>query len=236
MKIWTTEQEAERLKGRFSTVNRAAFVREHKLRGGQSMIYQHINGLRPISLDAALVYARGFGCSLEEISPRLAEEAIIAASHTAPSERRQSIRDDVEDAPTITGQIKGIPIVGRVQAGPDGTISIDDYGYSDGHMMWYASSPDAYALRIRGESMSPRYLPGEIVGVDPSVEVQSNDEAIVILRDGRRMIKRLLWCRDGQACFESVNKDFPNIILDFEEIDKMHLVSGHIPKAAFRPD
>lgn len=153
-----------------------------------------------------------------------------------PPERRQAIRDEVEDAPAITGQLKAIPIVGRVQAGPDGTISIDDYGHNDGYMFWYASSPDAYALRIRGESMSPRYLPGEIVGVDPSVEVQSNDEAIVMLRDGRRMIKRLLWRRDGQACFESVNKDFPNIILDVEEIDKMHLVSGHIPKAAFRSE
>lgn len=156
-------------------------------------------------------------------------------SHQVP-DRRQAIRDEVEDTPQIIGKIKAIPIVGRVQAGPDGTIQIDDYAHSDGYMMWYASSPDAYALRIRGESMSPRYLPGEVVGVDPSIEVQSNDEAIVMLRDGRRMIKRLLWCRDGQACFESVNKDFPNIILDIEEIDKMHLVSGRIPKAAFRSE
>ena len=83
--------------------------------------------------------------------------------------------------------------------------------------------------------MSPRYLPGEFVGVDPCAEVLPSDEVIVQLADGRRMIKRLLWTRDGQSCFESVNKDHPNIVIDWEEIQAMHLVLGHIPKSAFRP-
>jgi len=102
-------------------------------------------------------------------------------------------------------------------------------------MAWYTSCVEAYALRVRGESMSPRYLPGEFVGVDPCAEVLPSDEVIVLMHDGRRMIKRLLWVRDKQACFESVNKDFPNIVIDCEDILKMHLVLGHIPKAAFRP-
>lgn len=102
-------------------------------------------------------------------------------------------------------------------------------------MAWYTSCVEAYALRVRGESMSPRYLPGEFVGVDPCADVFPSDEVIVLLEDGRRMIKRLLWKRDDQACFESVNKDFPNIIVDLEEITGLHLVLGHIPKSAFRP-
>ncbi len=102
-------------------------------------------------------------------------------------------------------------------------------------MFWYTSCVQSYALRVRGESMSPRYLPGEFVGVDPCAEVLPSDEVIVQLEDGRRMIKRLLWIRDDQACFESVNKDHPNIIIDCDEIQVMHLVLGHIPKAAFRP-
>lgn len=144
---------------------------------------------------------------------------------------------DVDDAPTIVATPRLIPVAGRVQAGADGLLHIDDFPpeHPEGYMVWYTSCIQAYALRVRGESMSPRYLPGEFVGVDPCADVFPSDEVIVLLEDGRRMIKRLLWKRDDQACFESVNKDFPNIIVDLEEITALHLVLGHIPKSAFRP-
>jgi phage repressor protein C with HTH and peptisase S24 domain len=146
--------------------------------------------------------------------------------------------DEVEfdDAPAILRKPQLIPVVGRVQAGNDGLLSIDDSGSDnpEGFLAWYATCTEAYALRIRGESMSPRYLPGEFVGVDPCSDVLPSDEVIVLLKDGRRMIKRLLWIRDDQACFESVNKDHANIVIDCDDIDQMHLVTGHIQKSAFR--
>jgi hypothetical protein len=79
MKIWSVDEEAKRLAKRFHGINRAAFARDYEISGGQQMIYQHITGRRPISLEAAQAYARGFGCKLDEISPRLAEEAKKAA-------------------------------------------------------------------------------------------------------------------------------------------------------------
>jgi phage repressor protein C with HTH and peptisase S24 domain len=159
----------------------------------------------------------------------------------APTPHSPAARPDdseVEDAPRIVRSRQTIPVVGRVQAGTDGLLHIDDFSadHPDGFLDWYATCEDAYALRIRGESMSPRYLPGEFVGVDPCGEAQPSDEVIVLLKDGRRLIKRLLWVRDDQACFESVNKDHPNIIIDCAEIDGMHLVLGHIPKIVFRPN
>lgn len=83
MKIWTQEEEAKNLANLFAGKNRAAFAREFKVPGGQTMIYQHIKGLRPISLEAALCYAAGFGCGLEQISPRLAQEVARASQATA---------------------------------------------------------------------------------------------------------------------------------------------------------
>lgn len=155
-----------------------------------------------------------------------------------PVKAQRVMQDEVDDAPAVVGQLKHIPIVGRVQAGPDGMLSIDDYppGLGDGYMLWWSTCAQAYALRIRGESMSPRYLPSEFVGVDPCADVSPSDEVIVLLKDGTRMIKRLLWRRDDQACFESVNKNFQNIVLDVADIEQLHLVLGNIPKAAFRSE
>lgn len=82
--IWTVEEEAARLHARFETVSQAKFARENKVPGGASMVSQHIKGRRPINLEAAKAYARGFKCSLEEISPRLAEDVKQASALTSP--------------------------------------------------------------------------------------------------------------------------------------------------------
>jgi len=153
-----------------------------------------------------------------------------------PERKPLKMIDEVEDAPTPMGRQRYLPVVGVVQAGPDGLLTIDDYpvGFGDGAVPYWAKCENAYALRVRGESMSPRYLPGEFVAVDPCFEVQPSQEVIVLKRDGTRMIKRLMWMRDGQAAFESINKDYKNIILEMEEIDGMHRVLGIVPSFAFR--
>jgi hypothetical protein len=78
MKTWTPEEEAARLAKRFDGLNRAEFARKHHIPGGASMIYQHIQGMRPISMEQAIAYARGFSVPLAEISPRLASVAMDA--------------------------------------------------------------------------------------------------------------------------------------------------------------
>src|SRR5699024_9703112 len=80
---WTQEEEAKNLAKLFAGRNRAAFAREFSVPGGQTMIYQHLKGIRPINLEAALCYAAGFGCGLEQISRRLAQVVTRASRRTA---------------------------------------------------------------------------------------------------------------------------------------------------------
>ncbi|WP_157130320.1 hypothetical protein [Burkholderia pseudomallei] len=88
MKIWTKQEEADALSARFEKVkNRKKFAAEHGITGGDTMIFQHLKGKRPISMKAAIEYAKAFGCALEEISPRLALEVAQASNITnAPLE------------------------------------------------------------------------------------------------------------------------------------------------------
>lgn len=74
MNVWTIKEEAENLRRLFVGVNKAKFARTFKMPGGASMLSQHCSGHRPMSLEAAICYARGFNCNLENISPRLALE------------------------------------------------------------------------------------------------------------------------------------------------------------------
>lgn len=82
IKEWTVEEEAVRLHERFIGLNQAKFARDFSVPGGASMVSQHIKGRRPINLDAAKAYARGFNCSLAEISPRLAANVEDASTLT----------------------------------------------------------------------------------------------------------------------------------------------------------
>lgn len=84
---WTTDEEAKRLAARFVGVNQAAFARQFNVPGGASMVSQHIKGRRPMNMDAALAYMKGFGVTLAEISPRLAAQMSKALRELDESEQ-----------------------------------------------------------------------------------------------------------------------------------------------------
>ena len=46
------------------------------------MVKQHLDGMRPISIDAGIAYAAGLGCSLNEISARLSAVAEESSKFT----------------------------------------------------------------------------------------------------------------------------------------------------------
>ncbi|MGB4064224.1 MAG: hypothetical protein WBK19_10405 [Azonexus sp.] len=103
MTTWTKEQEGEELRKRFEIlkkergISRAEFARTWKLKGGDSMINQHITAHRPMNMDAAVIYAKGFGCDLKDISQRLALEAAESASvlHIKTKTVRESRIDSI---------------------------------------------------------------------------------------------------------------------------------------------
>jgi hypothetical protein len=94
--VWTTEEEAAALERRFANVNQAEFARTHRVPGGPSMVTQHIKANRPIGLEAALAYAKGFKCGLSDISPRLAAE-IAAAVPLLGSKAADPVHDALAD-------------------------------------------------------------------------------------------------------------------------------------------
>ena len=100
--VWTPEEEAKRLHSRFDAlkaqgVGQAEFARLHGIPGGASMVNQHIKGRRPMSLEAATAYARGFQCSIAHISPRLAQE--VQAAIGAQSVRQVRAASNIALAP-----------------------------------------------------------------------------------------------------------------------------------------
>ena len=144
-------------------------------------------------------------------------------------------RSNVEAAPAMRER-KGIPVVGEVKGGDDGYL--DELQYPVGHgesvVDYPTDDPSAYALRVRGDSMHPRYRAGEFIVVEPSIEPQTGDDVVVSLSDGRKLLKELNWRRDGEVQLLSVNNHFGPLTLQESTVQFIHLVAGRVRRSAFK--
>lgn len=146
-------------------------------------------------------------------------------------------QNDLDNAPTAKTS-RAVPAVGEVKGGADGYLEDLQYpaGYGDGVVDYPTTDQHAYALRVRGDSMSPRYRPGQYIIVEPSIEPQPGDDVVVICKDGRKLLKVMAWVRSESVSLLSVNNDYAPLTLDIAEIDHMHTVAGTIPARALRKD
>ena len=106
-----------------------------------------------------------------------------------------------------------------------------DSGYPAGSSDRYAEErtddKHAFIVRVHGDSMSPRYMPGEYVLIEPSVAPEMEDEVLVRLATGETMIKRLLSRRGGiKLGSYSTNE---TMTFSEDEITWMYYVSNRVP-------
>jgi SOS-response transcriptional repressor LexA len=217
-----TSAESAALKTLFEErvqVSQEQFGLEHEI-GSQGMVWQYLNGHRPLNLSVALKFARGLGVSVASFSPRLANELGAAGlERTKPHADYESI--------SIVHASR-IPVVGTARAGEDSYYIEIDYppGHGDGYVSYPTKRANAYAIRVRGDSMRPRIKPGEYVIVEPDVAVRPGDEVIVRTKSGRSMVKVLHTERNGFVELLSLNDDHKPITLELKDIEYMHHVAG----------
>lgn len=135
------------------------------------------------------------------------------------------------DRPTdwvLTGRFDNnsskIPIVGNTQAGPDKEWNEIDLGGCYEYVNFPIQSNKYYALKVVGDSMSPRVLEGEVVIVDPISVPQTGEDVVVKMLDGETMIKTLASIRDNQVFLDSTNSSYKRIIKDKKDLLYMHAV------------
>lgn len=117
-----------------------------------------------------------------------------------------------------------VPLLGRVQAGAL-TEAIED---ADGHLLveMHRSADELFALRVRGDSMAPEMLEGDVLIVRRQPRAESGD-VVVALVAGEATVKRLwietrletrLETRSGRGRIElrATNPDYPPIVPDGE--------------------
>lgn len=120
-----------------------------------------------------------------------------------------------------------LPVVGLARAGKEGFF--DDQGFPVGegfrkiHRPYTVKDPNAYAVQIDGDSMSPRVYKGDIVIVTPSHEVKNGDLAVARLKSGEVMLKEVRF-QDPLVILTSVNPAHEPIAVRKKDLDFLHRV------------
>jgi len=107
---------------------------------------------------------------------------------------------------TGDGAVKPVPLVGYVGAGAE-VFALDDGGALDEIDPPPGIGPGAVAVRVRGDSMYPRYMDGDVLVYDEHTALTkaSGQECVVALPDGRRFVKIVRLQPNGRVTLESWN-------------------------------
>ncbi|MBP5054947.1 XRE family transcriptional regulator [Pseudomonas chlororaphis] len=206
----------------------------------QSRIGNYERDLREPSLTDLILLAPALGVSVAELVSGVDSKDLKASLLNADPMILAWSPKSPADAVKLVGATKEgvVPVVGTAKLGMDGYFEALDFpvGHGDGYLLIHSDDPNAYGLKVIGDSMHPRIKNGEFVLIEPNKTFIAGDEVMVKTHDGRSMIKEFIYLRDGVYRFDSVNQDHSPIHLAQVEVDKVHLVSGILKSSRFTHD
>ena len=227
----TPEQQAEceRLKQLYNekaTMSQKAFAAKYGL-GTPGNLWQYLNGYRAIGLEAAIKIAGGLGIQIADFSPRLAEK-----------QRAMSAENVITPLPAV----KRIPLLSEVQAGrlvSRGQVQCAAAAIESGdYIVVDEETPDGcFALQIDGDSMSPKFLEGDVIVIDPNLEARPGDYVVgervcPITGDLETTFKKYRVRgvdREGREVFDLVplNPDYPTLNSAAEQLTILGVMIEH---------
>jgi len=206
----------------------ADFVRANNLNQGEiSSLLRNksFGGVKARNLEAACgMPTRYLEQPAGEQNDRGGSEQVASTVHLTGS---------LADQPEYAGQLsflKRVPVIGVARMGDEGwydEISTAP-GHGDGHVEVLTRDKNAYALRVRGDSMAPAIRDGWIVVVEPNGSVAPGEYVLVKMLDGRKMVKELLYQRTDTVTVLSVNGAH-RLTLPAKDVDELQPVTAIIP-------
>jgi len=138
------------------------------------------------------------------------------------SESRLDIQQDT--SPLAAGRL--VPVINKVAAGYP--TDFDDLDYPAGVADDYVRCPDlhdpnAFAVRVVGDSMEPRFREGDIVVFSPAAEVQNGDDCFIrFATPHETSFKRVFFEPDNKLRLQPRNEKYSPIIIDGHRINGLY--------------
>jgi SOS-response transcriptional repressor LexA len=75
-------------------------------------------------------------------------------------------------------------------------------------------SKDTFVLRVRGESMEPKFHDGDLIFVDPQVSPDSGKYVVVRIEDSHEATFKQLIVEGDRQYLKALNPDWPHRIIE----------------------
>jgi phage repressor protein C with HTH and peptisase S24 domain len=166
----------------------------------------------------------------------LAEAGMRSARRAARSAHGKRNSDDHLEPGGSAREAKPVPVVGTARLGTNGYYEELQYppGHGDGQVDSYSTDEDAYALRVKGDSMHPAIRHGAFIVAEPSRPCVPGEYVVLALATGQKMVKELVIERADEVVVESVNGG-DRLTVEKSNIEKMHPVAAIVPASKWRP-
>lgn len=231
-------EEARRLRAIWDSKkheSQAIFGERYNI-GNQSSVGQFLNGAVPLSLKAALGFARGLGCLVDDFSPRLAADRDRLFNDLNAGENSLKRAGIPLIERPLANSASLVYVVGRDEDGrlpsqvwSKGALTPD--GMVAGIVARVSSQdPYAFAIEVQGINMIPRFFPGEFALVEPTTIPGIEDDVIVRLTSGKDFIRRLASDLDEETLQLTSYHDPSVLNIKKVDIAWMHIVVHPFPK------
>lgn len=188
-----------------------------------SYLSQMLNGHRPMGEKAARNLETKVGLPAGYLT---APSQAHGSGTTTFSEAR------LEPGPDLTRPFNRTKILGIAQLGPDGYW--EALGVADGWLDVPTTDPDAYSLRVKGESMAPAIRSGWVVWCEPNHQLIPGEYVMVRCTDGQSMVKELLYENTEEVSLMAVNDGYGRLTIARSDIEQIHYVGGIVPPSKIK--
>lgn len=198
-------EEATRLRALWDArpsprLGQAEFGELHDI-GNQSAVSQFLRGEAPISMKAAIGFARGLNCDIADFSPRLAAEAARLAAAAAPE------TDEFVDVLRVNVRVAaGHGTVGEIEETVGALKFTRAFLRSIG-----VSAASARVVEVHGPSMEPTIRDGAVLLLSTSNREPINDAIFALARPTEGLIVKRLVRLGQQWVARSDNREFADI-------------------------
>lgn len=189
----------------------------------QGTVSQYMTGGMPLNIEALLKLATALGFDPAEVSPRLASAFLS---------QNQNSFAQLEPGPDLSRPFRRTRIVGTAQLGPEGFW--DALTVADGWLDVPTTDPDAYSLRVKGDSMAPAIRSGWVVWCEPNHQLIPGEYVMVRCADGQSMVKELLFENAEEVSLMAVNATYGRITIPRSDIEQIHYVGGIVPPSKIK--
>ena len=153
----------------------------------------------------------------------------IEPSHLDKLLSQYDLESDTESLKRRTRE--WVPVINKVAAGYP--TEFDDLGYPVGFADDYVRCPDiqdpnAFAVRVVGDSMEPKFSEGNIIVFSPGADVQNGDDCFVRFRQPHETtFKRVFFEGAGAIRLQPRNTNYAPLVVSGERIDGIYRAVIH---------